>query len=73
MDLTSRIFAALRERLVVEVDGDQHAQVDAEHNDALRTAFLNQLGYPVIRFSNHQVTSEFDAVLDAIYAALLNP
>jgi very-short-patch-repair endonuclease len=27
---------------------------------------LNPLGHRVIRFSNHQVSSEFDAVLDAI-------
>jgi len=55
------------ERLVVEVDGEQHA--DNEH-DVRRTAFLNENGYSVLRFWNHEVLQEREAVLDAILAVL---
>jgi len=51
-------------RLVVEVDGGQHA----EHieQDAGRTAFLQSNGYRVLRFWNSQVFYELDAVLESI-------
>jgi very-short-patch-repair endonuclease len=57
---------------VIELDGNQPGQADAERNEGLRTALLNQMGYRVIRFTNHQVTCELQAVLDAIYPALTN-
>jgi very-short-patch-repair endonuclease len=57
---------------VIELDGAQPAQADAERNEGLRTALLNQMGYRAIRFSNNQVSCERPAVLDAIYAALTN-
>jgi hypothetical protein len=43
-----------------------------ERNEGLRTALLNQRGYRVIRFSNHQVSCERQAVLEAVYTALTN-
>jgi very-short-patch-repair endonuclease len=39
-------------------------------NEALRTAYLNGLGYRVLRVWNAQVNTEIENVLDAIYAAL---
>jgi very-short-patch-repair endonuclease len=63
-------FCCTRRRLVIELDGDQHAEPDAEQYDALRTAFLNQQGYRVIRFGHHEVTRQLEVVLNVIYAAL---
>ena len=60
-------FLCRSERLVVELDGEQH--VDRE-SDALRTAFLNAQGYSVLRFWNGEVLREREAVLDAILAVL---
>lgn len=57
--------------LVVEVDGDTHA--DSRVHDARRTAFLNVLGYQVIRFSNAEVAGNLDGVLHAIAEALRSP
>ena len=65
-------FCCTGRRLVIELDGDRHAEPDAEQHDTLHTAFLSQQGYRVIRFGNHEVTCQFQAVLDAIYAALTN-
>ena len=61
-------FACVAGRLVVEVDGGQHAdQVDA---DAKRTAVLSKFGYRVIRFWNNDVLENTQGVLESILATL---
>jgi very-short-patch-repair endonuclease len=59
-------FACMPKRLIVEVDGMQHAT----SNDSIRTAFLRSRGFEVIRFWNHEVQFELEAVLDGIAGAL---
>ena len=59
-------FVCRDKRLVVEVDGGQHAD-SAE--DAARDAFLE--GYRVMRFWNNDVLSNRDGVLTVILEALL--
>ncbi len=51
-------------QLVIEIDGDSHAE-QVEY-DAARTEWLNAHGYCVIRFTNHEVEHELDAVLESI-------
>ena len=53
-------FCAPRWKLVVEVDGGQHAQQAVY--DAERSAFLEAEGYRVCRFWNHEVLEDVDAV-----------
>jgi very-short-patch-repair endonuclease len=60
-------FLCRSKRLVVEIDGEQHA---GREKDSVRTAFLNQNGYSVLRFWNFEVLREREAVLDAILAVL---
>ena len=60
-------FLCREHRLVVEVDGGQHAE---SHKDQARTAFLEQQGYRVIRFWNNEVLGNVDGVLTAIAGAL---
>lgn len=58
-------------RLVVELDGGHHAgQVPA---DARRTEFLVHRGYRVLRFWDHDVLGNREAVLQAIENALSHP
>ena len=61
-------FAARAERLVIELDGDTHAW--REGYDAARTATLAKEGYRVIRFTNHDVTTNPDGVVSAILIEL---
>ena len=61
-------FACRSPMLIVEVDGDTHAE-RADY-DAGRSLFLEQRGYRVIRFSNADVMSNLDGVLHAIGDAL---
>jgi adenine-specific DNA-methyltransferase len=61
-------FLCLEGRLVVEIDGGQHADnVDA---DERRTHEIEGAGYRVIRFWNHEVLSNIEGVLTAISQAL---
>ncbi len=43
-------FCWVKQRLVIELDGSQHAEQDEEGKDAARTAFLSERGYRVMRF-----------------------
>ena len=55
-------------RLIVEIDGGQHATDMAR--DAERTAHLGQLGYSVIRFWNRDVLLSTESVLETILVEL---
>ncbi len=51
-------------KLVVEVDGDSHGE-QIEY-DEKRANELKEVGYEVIRFTNRQVASELENVLEVI-------
>lgn len=51
-------------RLVVEIDGDSHAE-QVEY-DTARTQRLESRGCRVIRFTNREVCNQLEAVLEAI-------
>ena len=55
-------------KLIVEVDGGQHAEM-IERDDA-RTRFLEAEGYRVIRFWNNDVLGNIDGVIASIVNAL---
>ncbi len=61
-------FVCLERRLVVEVDGGQHAEVAAR--DAARSAFIAEHGFHVIRFWNSEVLENTRGVVDEIADAL---
>jgi very-short-patch-repair endonuclease len=63
-------FACLKQRLLIEVDGGQHNQEENKENDAARDAWLASEGYRVLRFWNHDVLADTDAVLEVIWQAL---
>jgi very-short-patch-repair endonuclease len=55
-------------KLVVEIDGGQHAETHRSY-DERRTPWLESQGYRVIRFWNNEVLKAPRSVGDAIYAA----
>ncbi len=61
-------FVCLEHKLVVEVDGGQHA--DQQAYDHARTDMLERAGFRVLRFWNNDVLCQTDAVVEAIYLAL---
>jgi very-short-patch-repair endonuclease len=60
-------FACVERRLVVEVDGGQHAESAA---DRARDAALQAAGFRVLRFWNNEVLQNMDGVVRTIAAAL---
>jgi len=61
-------FVARTPKLVIEVDGGQHAEQERE--DASRTAYLERRGYRVIRFWNNDVLGNLEGVVQAIEQVL---
>jgi very-short-patch-repair endonuclease len=61
-------FACHHSKLIVEIDGGQHAERTAQ--DAARTRRLETEGYRVLRFWNNDVLSNIDGVLTEIHRAL---
>ncbi len=64
-------FAARSERLIVEVDGGQHAEHAAY--DEARTRYLEVQGWRVIRFWNNDVLGNLEGVVATIERALAAP
>jgi very-short-patch-repair endonuclease len=61
-------FASHSAKLVIELDGGQHATALAR--DAKRTRFLEGEGFRVLRFWNNDVLSNIDGVLHSIAQSL---
>lgn len=55
-------FACPSKRLIVEIDGSQHGEDENARRDAVRTRFLEQDGWTVLRFWNHDVLRDIDGV-----------
>ena len=60
-------FGCHTTRLVIEVDGGQHAESESDQS---RTAYLNENGYRVLRFWNHDVLTNIEGVLELIVSAV---
>ena len=59
-------FYCASRRLIVEIDGDSHA-AQVEY-DAVRTQWLVERGYRVVRFANRDIQRNLSGVLEAILA-----
>lgn len=66
-------FACLEKHLIIELDGRHHSLPPVSEDDKVRTMFLNEQGYDVIRFTNDQVLCKLDETLSTIRAALVAP
>lgn len=53
-------------KLIIEIDGGVHNKEDVKINDAIRQSEIEGLGITVIRFTNSQVKSNIDKVLEDI-------
>jgi very-short-patch-repair endonuclease len=60
-------FICRERRLIVELDGGQHADSKA---DVVRDQWLTEHGYRVLRFWNNDLMANTDGVLETIAAAL---
>lgn len=61
-------FVCMEAMLVIEVDGGQHASLQL--HDSVRSACIEAAGFRVLRFWNHEVLEDIEAVKSAVWQAL---
>jgi very-short-patch-repair endonuclease len=61
-------FYCKRARLGIELDGSMHNDREQQELDQLRTVELSEYGILILRFWNHEVMEDIDAVLNQIYS-----
>ena len=63
-------FYSAEAKLVIELDGSQHYDVNQMQRDAERTVFLEGYGLTVIRIPNNELNRNFRGVCEYIDAAV---
>jgi very-short-patch-repair endonuclease len=66
-------FACHSARIIIELDGSQHAEPRSARRDVERTKFLSGRGYRVLRFWNLEVVRNRNGVVETILAAAYHP
>ena len=59
-------FFCPRAKLVVELDGDQHFSDETIEYDRVRDEYLGSLGLRVLRFTNTDVLTHIEGVIESI-------
>ncbi|MHC2466544.1 endonuclease domain-containing protein [Bradyrhizobium embrapense] len=62
-------FVCFSANLIIELDGDSHDFEERQKADERRDAFFISEGFRVLRFTNEQVTSNLEGVVEAIREA----
>ncbi|MBR2108830.1 MAG: endonuclease domain-containing protein [Ruminococcus sp.] len=61
-------------KLAIEIDGDQHYNSqDKVDNDKTRDNYLNRLGIKVLRYTNYEITANFNKVCNEIKSYIVSP
>ena len=66
-------FVSLERKLIVELDGGQHALADGMLGDKQRDAWLMKEGYTVLRFWDNEVFENIDGVIETIRRSVYEP
>lgn len=64
-------FVCIDKHLVIEVDGGYHNDPEQVEDDELRSEIMNRHGFYIIRFTNEEVISDTQSVLDRIKEYLI--
>jgi len=63
-------FYCPKSRLVIEVDGGQHLDVEAREKDRERDNYMEKAGITVLRFTNNDVLGNIESVLKIIWSKI---
>jgi len=63
-------FVSFAERIILEIDGGQHNSEEVLEKDRLRTQWLENAGYRVIRFWNSDVLENMEGAVFKIQEAV---
>ncbi|WP_029910816.1 endonuclease domain-containing protein [Pelobacter seleniigenes] len=61
-------FCCPAHKLIIEIDGGQHQE--NREKDKIRTRWLEEQGFQVLRFWNHQVLTSVETVVEAIFTSI---
>ena len=64
-------FYCAKLKLAIELDGSQHFEDEALEYDKARTEYINSLGIKVIRFTNHEINTQFQNVCEIIFNVII--
>ncbi|MFI5329564.1 MAG: endonuclease domain-containing protein [Desulfobaccales bacterium] len=57
-------------QLIIEIDGGQHYSDRGIIKDKIRDSYLNNLGFKVVRFSDNEILTNIDGVLEHLFEYL---
>ena len=63
-------FICYSAKLIIELDGAQHYEMENYDHDERRTAYLKQNGFRVLRFLNRDIRSHFEDICETITNAI---
>ena len=63
-------FYCPSKKLAIEIDGSQHFEKDSKEYDDIRTEYLKALDIKVLRFTNGEVNTNIEGVLQKVYIEL---
>ncbi len=64
-------MVCLEKKLIIEIDGSQHNDVQNHIKDESRTKWLKEEGYQVLRFWDNEVLTNAEGVLEVIRQMLI--
>ncbi len=60
-------FYCPKKRLIIEIDGGQHAELDRASNDLKRDLFFESLGMKVFRIWNNELRENLEGILEKLW------
>lgn len=63
-------FCCLNNKLIIEIDGGHHNELNNIDSDKERQQYLESRGYKVIRFWNNEIDRNIDGVIERISDSL---
>lgn len=65
-------FATLKNKIIIEIDGQKHFTPIGKINDDVRDEILTKNGFKVLRFENETIKNHLELVLEAIKLEIEN-
>ena len=63
-------FYCPKAKIVIELDGGQHFNIDGKAKDIRRDTYLENMGLRVLRFSDKDVLKNLESVIEKIWSNL---
>jgi len=65
-------FCCNEKKLIIEIDGGQHNELEFINKDKQRDEYFGKCGYRVLRIWNNEIDDNLEGVLEKIKALVFN-